>query len=358
MNIRNKTLMWLLLPSILLASIVTIFCYLSARKTIKQNIFSQLEMAADELEEHVQLFLKGKRSQAFYLSSDFFIKEYTEEITEKESRKEYYTNALNNHLIVNKSSLDPNILEVSIVDLNGKVIASGNKYRIDENVSNEEYFTEAKYLSAFVGNPHYENNLNAIVIDFSTVLLSKDGREAIGVIVNRIKFEQENEYNYSKLVIANKARIVDFSSDGFIRDYTEEISRREDRVFYYTSSLNTHLSMNMKPIYHDIISIFIADLTGRIVASSEFGLMGKNVSDEVYFTKTMQRGSCISDLRYIQELKHSTFEVARLLLDKEKQNPIGVIVNRYDGDILSKITRSGLSEELGQKKLLKVDTPR
>ena len=124
MSIRGKIFFWFLLPSILIATSVTVFCYFYTRQIVKQNIFDQLEITADQLQKHVQVFLEGKKRQTIDFSFDDLIRDCTEEITGKEKRREYYTTALNNHLIVNKKPLSPNILEVFIVDFNGKVIAS------------------------------------------------------------------------------------------------------------------------------------------------------------------------------------------------------------------------------------------
>ena len=173
MTIKNKTLFWFLLPSIIIAAVTAVFCYFFTKKIVTQNIFNQLEVAADELQSHIHSFLREKKGQVLNFSSDGFIRDCTEEITEKEERKVYYTIALNNHLVTNKKSLHPGIIEVFVVDFKGEVIASTDKTRIGEDVSTEEYFTKVEYPGAFAGEPHYDTYLNEIVIDFSTILLSK-----------------------------------------------------------------------------------------------------------------------------------------------------------------------------------------
>ena len=343
--------------------VVTVYYFIS--KTVKQNVFDQLEFAADELSGQIHLFLQKKKERIIDFSSDGFTRDCTEEITMKENRREYYTTALKNHLITNKKSLHPGILEVFVVDLKGNVIASTDKSRVGEDVSNEGYFSEAESLSAFVSDPHYDTHLKEIVIDFSTLLLNKVEREHIGVIVNRIRFEQQadrgrggastqqdTEGYYSHLIAVNKSRVIDFSSDGFIRDCTEEIVNRENRVRYYTNSLNKHLIMNKKPLDPDILEVFIVDLDGKVISSTENGLIDKDVSGEVYFSETMNSDSYISNLHYSPEFKQNSYETARLLLSKEGQEPIGIIVNRYNSDSLRKVTRSGIREELEQGKLL------
>ncbi|ODS31283.1 MAG: two-component sensor kinase [Candidatus Scalindua rubra] len=142
-----------------------------------------------------------------------------------------------------------------------------------------------------------------------------------------------------------KGRIIDFSSDGCIKDGTEEITKRDDRVRYNTELLNTHLAKNKLPIDTDILEMFIVDLDGNVISSTEINRIGQNVSSEVYFSKTVKRGSSISDLHYSPEFNQNTFEVARLITSKNIYKKVGILVNRYKGDSLRKATRSGISEE-------------
>ena len=365
MSIRKKIFFWFLLPSILIATFMAIFCYFYTRQIVKQNIFEQLEITSDKLQEHVRLFLEGKRRQTIDFSFDSFIRDCTKEIAEKEKRREYYTTALNTHLITNTMSLNPNILELFIVDFKGKVIASTDENHIGEDVSSEEYYSELELLKTFAGNPHYDAGLEETVVETSAVILSKVEQEAIGVMVNRIKLEQKEdrkgngasaqedyERSYSQLTDVNKVWTKAFSSDGFIRDCTEEITRRDDRVQNYTDLLNNHLVINKKPLDDNIISIFAIDLTGTIIGSTELGLIGKDVSGKDYFLETIKQGSFISDLHQSPGIKQGMFEVAKLLTGKEEQGQIGIIVNRYSGDSLKKVTLSGIEKGLGPVKQL------
>lgn len=365
MSIREKIFFWFLLPSILIAASMTVFCYFYTQQIVKQNIFDQLEMAADKLQKQVHVFLEGKKRQTIDYSLDGFLRDCTKEIAEKEKRTEHYSTAIINYLIDNKMSLNPNILELFIVDFNGKVIASTDKNRIGEDVSSEEYFLQLELLKAFAGDPHFDPGLKETVTEISAVILSKVEQEAIGVIVNRIKLEQaedkkgygesfqeDNKWNYSQLMNINKVWTESFTSDGFIKDCTEEITRRNDRIQYYADCLNNHLAINKKTLDDSIISIFVTDLTGNIIGSTEIGLIGKDVSGNDYFLQTMQHGSFISNLYYVPAFEKSMFEVATLLTSRDGQEPIGIIVNRYSGDSLQEVTLKGIKEEPGKDKQL------
>ncbi|MGR3303417.1 MAG: HAMP domain-containing protein [Candidatus Scalindua sp.] len=361
MSIRGKIFFWFLIPSILIAISMAVFCYFYTRQIVKQNIFGQLEIAADQLQKHVQVFLESKKRQTIDFCFDDFIRDCTEEITKKEKRREFYTTALNTHLITNKIPLNPNILELFIIDFNGKIIASTDENHIGEDVSSEKYYSEVELLNTFTGDPDYDPDLDEIVIEVSSVILSKVGQEAIGVLACRIKFEQEKdrkengafvqesyEWNYSQLINVNKVWARSFSSDGFIRDCTEEISRRDDRVYYYADRLNNHLALNKKTLDDSISSIFVIDLSGKIIGSTEIGLIGKDISGKDYFLETIKHGSFISDFYRVPGLKQSTFEAARLLTDRKEHEPIGMIVIRYSGDCLKKVFQRGVDEEFVQ----------
>ena len=360
MGIQKKILIWFIIPSILIATTTVAFCYYYTRKALEQNIFSELEAEAEALKEHVRVFLESKNARAKDFSSDGLIKDFTEKITRGVSRVEYYTSALNNHLITNKKHLDQNIHEIYIINFENKIIASTDKDSIGEVVSTARFLTEEKFSSVLVGDPYYDTHLKALLVDFSTILLSKIGREPIGYIVNRIKIEQRGDRirdgkptiqdikkDNPELIAVNKVRLVDFGSDGFIKDYTEEIVRRDEKAFYYADILNTHLQTNKQPLDPDILSVFVVNLDGEVISSTEVGHIGRNVSGEAYFTKTIENGTWTGDLRHPPELRQNGFfEVGVLLFNNLEMEPIGIIVIRYGNDYLTIATRTKISDRL------------
>lgn len=364
MTIKAKILLWFLPPAILITTVTSAFCYFYTYKTIKKNIFDQLEIAADEIREQVRVFLKGKRGRIVDISSDGYIRDTVEEIVMKENRRKYYTTILKDYLVMNKKSIDHSILEIFIVDLNGRIIVSTDEGRIDDYVPIEKYSSEIGHSDIFVSDPHYDTRLKSIIIDFSTSILSKTKQEPVGIIVNSINVAQEDSIikngksaqqdfvlPYSQLITANKTRVMDFSFDDFIRESTEEITRRDDRVLHYMECLNDYLAVNKQPLDPDLLAIFVVNLDGKIISSTRITQIGRNVSDETFFLETMRRGSCISDVRYSPEFKQDTFfDVAKLLLTRDGLHTIGIIVNRYIGNSFNKITSSKVIGEFGEVK--------
>ena len=157
------------------------------------------------------------------------------------------------------------------------------------------------------------------------------------------------QVNVSFFLEAKKGRVIDFSSDGFIRDFTGVITGRTDSFQFYVERLNNHLVENKKPLDSDILEILIIDLEGEVIVSTENNNIGKDFSEDVCFSKTLKRGSCVSDLHYSPVFGQHTFMVSRLLLSKKTRDPIGVIANMYSGNALNKIAFSGISKEFGEE---------
>lgn len=131
-----------------------------------------------------------------------------------------------------------------------------------------------------------------------------------------------------------RARAIDFSSDGFIRDSAVAIiNGQQDAV----EALNAHLRQNQASLDPDIAGIVIYNQQGTAIASTDGTEIGRDESDDTYFREAKQ-------LPYGQAhtsdvLNHKHFNLQRSiaasapLTHKETGAPIGVLVNyvRTDG---------------------------
>ena len=72
-----------------------------------------------------------------------------------------------------------------------------------------------------------------------------------------------------------------------------------------------------------------------------------------YFINTERMGSFISNIHDPSEyIQNTFFDVSRILLRNGGQDPIGIIVNRYNADSLSRAIHRGIKEGPGQEKQL------
>lgn len=174
---------------------------------------------------------------------------------------------------------------------------------------------------------------------FNHKTIKQDIFENLLTVSNKLNKDVRN------LIDEKRGLIYAFSSDSIVRECMEGISKRNESAHNYTGRLNTHLARNMQLIDPGIIEVFMIGLDGKVVSSTEINRIGQDVSGEIYFSRTMEMGSCISDLHYSPEFNQNTFEVSSLISVEETHKPTGIIVSRYSGAGLKKVTCSGMSEE-------------
>ncbi|MGR3310963.1 MAG: sensor histidine kinase [Candidatus Brocadiales bacterium] len=149
---------------------------------------------------------------------------------------------------------------------------------------------------------------------------------------------------------AEKSRTEDFASDGFIRDSLEAIKHKEAFWEGLVVSLNNHLLHNKKPLDPHIIAISIATMDGKVIASTDEALIGKDISDQDIFLQAIskdQDGAYIGQPLYGSPSKTNCLPTSALITCKGGAgNAMGVIINDYTLDALSKITtnRAGMGE--------------
>ena len=145
-----------------------------------------------------------------------------------------------------------------------------------------------------------------------------------------------------------RGRVVDFSSDGFIRDSLEIISSRGIQS-YLVSDLNKHLKANKKTVDSHITAIAVLDIDGIVVASTNDLWAGKDMSKENIFMSCVSKnyGETYTGKSYnIPYLNENCIFISSPLTSRQKNETIGVIINAYDIAILDEITtkRAGMGE--------------
>ncbi|MBC8555889.1 MAG: diguanylate cyclase [Candidatus Brocadiales bacterium] len=140
-----------------------------------------------------------------------------------------------------------------------------------------------------------------------------------------------------------KERIIDFSSDGFIRNQTDRLGYSDNKDSL-VADLNRHLFENKTTLDTDILETFILNMHGEVVASSNPRHVGLKRSDADYFAGVKNRDVFITDLHKCMDADMLVIEVSRLLTERKngKLESVGVVVNRVKGisiaDLLVKNT--------------------
>ena len=162
-------------------------------------------------------------------------------------------------------------------------------------------------------------------------------------VLRQLSFMSHSLNDQLNLLLAKRRfRVVDFGSDGFIRDCVEQMSITTTERSSICEKLNYHLINNKKRLDPSILEIEILNTRGTVIASTIQEQMGKDKSHENYFRNPFlaieQRGSFFgNNLERTKTTDELQLVFSTMLKDKVFQRPIGVLVTKVKGDILYNI---------------------
>lgn len=152
---------------------------------------------------------------------------------------------------------------------------------------------------------------------------------------------ESNKLHITTFMDAKKGRVIDFSSDGFIRDSLEAINNggQSDIVL----RLNKHLIVNKKPLDKHLAEIAVVDLDGVVVASTSGPLLQKNILGQDIFDETVYKDYGDTYISYSFNMPYMSRDciyIAAPLTRRVGGDAIGVIINAYHIDVLNEITKN------------------
>ncbi len=169
----------------------------NAESYLRQSALENLKIIADSKESDILGYLEYKKGRTIEFASDGFIKDETERISkikDAQERKEA-SKALNTHLKVNKKPLDPDILEIHIIDLEGRIIGSTDEEELGEDKEKAQQYFLRGQKETYIQDMHiyaHEGNEEG-VIAIGTPLLSRADNRIIGVLMSRYKLSDIQE---------------------------------------------------------------------------------------------------------------------------------------------------------------------
>ena len=194
MRIKTRLIILLLIFSILPAAFISFLLFENERAELQANALRNLKTIAEVKEAQILEFLNAKRGRTVDFSTDGFIRNSVRMINrigEKE-RKFIEGGRLGEYLRTNKQVIDPDIIEIHILDLSGMVIASTDSSFIGFDESAEEYFKrglKGSYIQGVTEHVHSGKKHKFIPVAAPLVLNGK----TIGVIMNGYSINLAND---------------------------------------------------------------------------------------------------------------------------------------------------------------------
>ncbi|GAX59306.1 signal transduction histidine kinase [Candidatus Scalindua japonica] len=181
-----------LLVSLLPLGIAGGIVYLYMHDSMKKEVLKQLRSNAYSLNSQLDLLLSKRRFRVADISSDGFIRDCVEKVSYQPPDYSQIIEKLNTHLIVNMKRLDPDILEIQILNHTGKVIASTSLEQVGKDCSHKDYF-RIPFLSHEQMGPYFADaadpseNHERLKLVFSSILTDKLFQKPLGVLVTKVK---------------------------------------------------------------------------------------------------------------------------------------------------------------------------
>ena len=187
LSLKDKALIGII--AILIPILITfVLVYSKNRIYLKNRVLDTLTVIAEAYEGQVYQFLERAKIRAQDFASDGFIRTQLQKAIHGNTSA---INKLNKHLIKNKIVLDKTINTISILSLEGRVVASTNDAEIGRDLSKEACFEEGKSAITIGENRAGHRGLPEITI--STTIFTKETGRPIGMIVNYILISELNK---------------------------------------------------------------------------------------------------------------------------------------------------------------------
>ncbi|MBT3881047.1 MAG: HAMP domain-containing protein [Candidatus Scalindua sp.] len=186
LSIKNKLLLYSLCISLIPIAIISTVYYMNAKSYKKKEILNSLTAIVTSKKTHIESFIDAKRGRIVDFGSDGFIRDNLEMINQRDGQSDAVCR-LNNHLKVNKKSLDQSIVEIMVVDLRGEIVASTCGSLLGKNISGEDIFSDAltkDYGKTFVSRFYTLSDMENKCIFISAPLYSRSDKEKLGIIIN------------------------------------------------------------------------------------------------------------------------------------------------------------------------------
>lgn len=185
-RIDKKLLTLFLCLAIIPLGIMAFISYTTGIQTVKQQTYENLSLVANAIRSHTHTFINSQRNIAKDFSSDKQVIESLKIYEESVIDFLAVQNDLEQHILLNKLPLySPFLLDVAILNHEGKVIFSTNAERIGKDESEENYFKRVRNEGYF-GDVHMSSVYNEPLFEVSAPVVDQVSSTFLGIVVNKV----------------------------------------------------------------------------------------------------------------------------------------------------------------------------
>lgn len=274
-KIKTKLVLSFTLISLVAVFVIGTVVLTSMRAVVEKEIQDKLVLLTESEENQVFAFLDSLESRTLDFSSGV-IRDSLVEVSADGSKSAEVLERLNNHLVGSKKPLDPNLIDIDVLDKNGVVISSTNPEEIGRDKKEDACFLQGKEGVVTIDPDEAEYpDTGAIVLEAAAPLIDPISHEFLGVIVNIFGTEKldsiiSGRFQKEKRALADTQIFFDNSSLAI------HLVNRENKILVHGHKYEQHLLSTIDTLparecfnnNREIVSIYINHFGEEVVGAS------------------------------------------------------------------------------------------
>ncbi|MFQ5862914.1 MAG: ATP-binding protein [Candidatus Brocadiales bacterium] len=184
-SFRSRLLIFGLCISLIPIATISAVYYFNAKLVIKKKTLNWLMAVAESRKAHVLAYIEEESDDVVDASGDVFIINTLETIARGGTPTDDAITALNTHLSGIRA-LDHDIIEIFVVDPEGKVVGCTSGTMIGKDMSDNEFFLQGLRLDpgkSYVDHPRHLPYFDTNSIPISAPIFSRRSDDIIGIII-------------------------------------------------------------------------------------------------------------------------------------------------------------------------------
>lgn len=181
-GLKGKMLGWFLAVSLVPIAVVGYMSYSSGKATMEKELQDGHIATAQSRELVVLHYIRNMVKQTQGFTMDDYLTSTLEKIYQQGADSAKLAEELSNNLAVEKKGTDDSIAEVTIINLEGRVVADTEKIALGVDKTSKDYFIEGK-KGVYIKDAYLSSETKENVIDVALPLKHHNTGEPMGVLV-------------------------------------------------------------------------------------------------------------------------------------------------------------------------------
>jgi len=215
MDLRARLMTLSLFIALVSIALIGYVGYSSGKKALQEKILSSYLAIAESRENTILFYLNAKKIEIAHIAAGGILRGALEKIVAKDVEMNNKVAELNRFLLKDRLPINPETLEISVLDLSGNCAASSEETSIGMNLSDRDYFKEGQ-KGIFISDIYQSKITEKIGFAISAPVKSLTGDRLVGVVVARYDLTTFNNITTNREGLGETGEVYIVNKDGYM----------------------------------------------------------------------------------------------------------------------------------------------